>query len=434
MLLQSIGFALGGEAGSEMTASCGCMTSPDTLLRVVAAVSPEPRGAPRVLGVDDWSWRRGVTFGTILVDLKRQRVIDLLPDRTVATFVAWLRAHPGIQNICRDRGPLYAEGAKLGAPQAQQVVDRFHLIRNWGEMLERICIRHRTRLYWTEWVVPAPAPVYTPLPAIVLQARPADDARKQRVRTERLARYEAIRTLAAKGICCNEVARTLHVHWKTVQKYATAETFPEAAPYPSRPSNLALYEMYLRQRWEEGCHDGVRLHREIVAQGYPGSRHMVANLVAYWRKQDKRALQVQQQCPHEVKHPLTPHQFAHLLICPEEERTCEQTMALTQLGERHQDFAQAAHFTARFVHMVRERRDQEDLEGWMQDALQCKTPEVRKFAQKMRNDQAAILAGLTLEWSSGQVEGQVNRLKLLKRQIFGRAGFLLLRQRVLHAV
>ncbi len=194
--------------------------------------------------------------------------------------MAWLRAHPRIQIICRDRGPLYAEGAKLGAPEAQQVVDRFHLMRNWSEMLERIGIRHRTRLYWTEWVEPPPPSVYTPLPAIVLRARPENDARKQRVRAERLARYEAIRAEAAKGICFNEIARILPVHWKTVQKYATAEVFPEAAPYPSQPSILAPYEAYLRQRWEEGCHDGVRLHREIVAQGYPGSRHMVANLVA----------------------------------------------------------------------------------------------------------------------------------------------------------
>jgi transposase len=234
-LVRSIGFAAGGELGSGLAASCGCATSPDSVLRAVEAASPKPLTTPRVLGVDDWAWCRGVTYGTILVDLERRHVLDLLPDRTVATFVAWLRAHPGIQIICRDRGPLYAEGAKLGAPNAQQVVDRFHLMRNWSELLERIGIRHRTRLYWTEWVEPLPPSVYTPLPAIVLRARPENEARKQRVRAERLARYQAIRAEAAKGICFNEIARALHVHWKTVQSMRPLSYFPKRRLTPPGP-------------------------------------------------------------------------------------------------------------------------------------------------------------------------------------------------------
>ena len=144
--LRLIGFALGGEAGARTATQLGLRTSPDTLLRIVRGSSVMGTVTPRVLGVDDWSYKRGQRYGTILCDLERRRVVDLLPDRSAESLTAWLRAHPGVEVISRDRSSLYAEGARQGAPAAVQVADRWHLMKNLTEALERILQRHHTEL------------------------------------------------------------------------------------------------------------------------------------------------------------------------------------------------------------------------------------------------------------------------------------------------
>ncbi len=144
--LQTIGLMLGGNAGARLAEAQGIPVSSDTLLRLVRATDVPERSTPEVLGVDDFALRKGVKYGTILLNLERQCLVDLLPDREKATVATWLKSHPGVKMVSRDRGGAYAEAAREAAPDAIQIADRFHLSQNAGEMVVRIMRRNYDRV------------------------------------------------------------------------------------------------------------------------------------------------------------------------------------------------------------------------------------------------------------------------------------------------
>ena len=143
---EAIGSALGGEPGSRLTVRLAIATSPDTLLRRVKQLEGESAAPPRFVGIDDWAWRKGRRYGTIVVDLERGDVIDLLPDRDATTVKKWLDEHPGVELISRDRSSSYAQAAAESAPKAQQVADRWHLLKNLREAIERLFERRTDKV------------------------------------------------------------------------------------------------------------------------------------------------------------------------------------------------------------------------------------------------------------------------------------------------
>src|SRR3954447_14846043 len=145
-VLRVLAFALGGDPGARIVERLGMTASPATLLRLIRRVAVPEQPAPRVLGVDDWAFRKGHRYGTILVDLEQHRIVDVLPARSAEPVVEWLEAHPGVEVVSRDRAPAYAEAARKGAPQAVQVADRWHLIQYLVEALERWLLRFRPAL------------------------------------------------------------------------------------------------------------------------------------------------------------------------------------------------------------------------------------------------------------------------------------------------
>lgn len=422
-VLKQLGFALGGEQGTRIADVLKVACSADTILRLIRRATLTTHATPTHLGVDDWAFRRNVSYGTILVDLQDHQVVDLLPDRSAASLESWLKSHPGVQLISRDRSGEYAAAASKGAPDAVQVADRFHVQKNLSEVGERIFHRHRQAL---QQIVVArsasfSAPVSVPIP------RPEREASRQQTRSRRMQQYEAVRDLYLQGTSLSEIARRFHMGRMTVQKFAYADTYPETAAYHVKAGMLHPYEDYLRERWKQGCRNGAQLYREVVAMGYAGKRKQVARLVAHLRHQLKAGITDFSTQPQG----LTPRAAVSLLMRRPENLTEEERTALAQMRQAHSEIERVMEIVDRFLTMLRTLQG-EQLEDWMQRAQQSNIREMQNFVQKLRKDQQAVQAGLTLKWNNGVVEGHVNRLKCFKRMMYGRAKFDLLRQRVLY--
>jgi transposase len=437
--LQREAFALGGEPGARHAGADSAPVSARTLLRLIRATPLPTVGAVRVLGVDDWARRRGRTYGTILLDLEAHRVLDLLPDRTAATLATWLGQHPEVEIVCRDRAGAYAEGARRGAPQALQVADRFHVLKNLTETMERVLRRHHVALRAAARAAAcatgepaAPTPPSAP-------RRPTQAQQAQQVRRAcRLARYQEVMALHAQGCSQRQVAAALGIGRQVVRRFLRADGFPERVPSTARPSDLQRYEPYLRERWAAGCDNAFLLWRELQAQGYPGSASNVRHFLARWRAQPGRPgtkgprhVATSGPPPPPV-HPYSPRQTTWLLWKVKAALSDDERAYVDQLRRACPSLGRLQVLAHAFREVFR-THDRPALACWLEHADQSDFPELHGFAAGLRADRAAVEAGLTLPWSQGQVEGQVNRLKTLKRAMFGRAHLDLLTRRLLHA-
>ena len=420
--------------------------SHDTLLRLVRRLPNPSAPTPRVLGVDDFALRKSKTYGTILVDLEQHRPVDLLPERSAAVVEQWLRDHPGVEVIARDRGPEYIRGATAGAPDAIQVADRFHLLTNLRETLERVLERAHAALRARLQAAPPSADTAQANLAVPLRPRrrsSSDTTVRDERRNKRFARYETIRQLHQQGKSKSEIAKELDVSRWLVRRFVEAEAFPEQAPKPSRSTILTPYAALLQERWQAGERSTLRLWQALQAEGYTGSVHTVRHWVQQRRlepaphtKPEYRAkytVEPQQVVPLVAAQRRLPsvRQLAWLLLNNADDLS-EDKRQLLDLVRGETSVAAAYNLAQRFVQIVRQR-DLGSLDSWLADCSSSGVADFANFASGLQQDGAAVRAALSLSWSSGQVEGQITRLKMLKRQMYGRASFTLLRQRVLHA-
>jgi transposase len=448
--LTDFALALGGEEGSRLAAKHGMPVSPDTLLRLIRG-APEPaRPTPAVLGVDDWAIHKGLTYGTILVDLERHRPVEVLPDRSSESLAAWLRAHPGVEIIARDRGGAYAEGARDGAPAATQVADRWHLVDNLADALENVfrgkgsCLTAAAALGERatgndQAKEGAPAP---PTADAVYQGKrrhPQPERWRDRAEAaaaagvaRRREHYERARALHAKGASVAQIARTVGIARMTVSKYLR-----EGPPQRKRHSIhgkqrvLEPYEPFLLQRWGEGCRMATVLWREIRAQGFAHSVSNVQRFVAQLRRAGPPATG-RPRTALTKPHGPPPRLVASLVLRRPERRTDEQRTYLKLVAAEDPAIATAVDVAEDFLVMLR-RREGDRLEAWLAAAEASGVDDLKRFAGKLRTDLAAVQAGLTLRHSNGQTEGHVTKLKLVKCQGYGRAKIDLLRKRLLRA-
>jgi transposase len=441
--LAHIALALGGTAGARLSRGLGLAVSRNTLLRLLRRLPMPDVATPQVLGVDDWAYRKRQTYGTVLIDLERRRPLALLPDREAKTFALWLQAHPGVHVITRDRSRAYADGARQGAPTALQVADRFHLLQNLGEALDQVFNAHGKALKAVNEAL-SQAPVAQPDGTVAVPVPPpssprtAQELAHQR-QARRLALYQQIWAFHQQGWPGWAIAQQLGIGQNTVYRDLRMTTLPQRKRRADRGRSLLTpYHAYLLERWNAGHRDAVRLFRELQQRGYSGSYVTVARYTQRMRQaqgQPPRQRRPRQTVPAVVEpssRHLTARRATWLVLRRPERQNEHEAAQLAQLKAQHPEVAAAIVLAQDFAQIVRARQP-DQLDPWLAGAAESPCVPLQRFAKGLRDDYDAVNAGVTFPWSTGPVEGHINRLKMLKRQMFGRASLDLLQRRFLLA-
>lgn len=457
-------YLLGGEAGRRLLQVLGMPISGDTLIRDIRQSGEAPPATVRVVGVDDWALKKGQTYGTILVDLETQQPIELLGTRETEDVTTWFQAHPEIEVVSRDRGKEYIKAATNGAPQAEQVADRWHLLHNLREAVVSFLQQQPTCLQAAaqepvvaqnkaEVIPPAQAesslvgtavnPEPAP-PTLVANEKllPQTEQAQTAPSAQRQERFDQVRQLKQAGYSDRAIARQMKISTRTVRTYVEADQCPHYPAGRASTSKLTPWLPYLEQRWQAGCTNASQLWREIETQGFSGC----LGLVGLWASCQRKLLPAQQryrrQQPEIVQPPLlrqtrpvpwSAQRAAWLIILDEEKLDDDEQAARTRMLKADPQVVTVERLARQFIQLVKDRSAQE-LDQWLKDAASSGIKSFKSFANGLRGDLAAVRNALSLPWSNGQVEGQINRLKFIKRQMYGRAKLDLLRKRVLYRV
>src|SRR5260221_2697255 len=434
-LVQALGLVAGGQMGTRQADRTGIATSPSTLLRHLMQLPAPVTRAVRVLGIDDFAWKKRFTYGTILVDLERRKIIDVLADRESATVETWLNAHPEVDIVSRDRGKEFAKAATLGAPQPRQVVDRFHVVKNLSEVLREILGHCRAEIRQGEAPVPqlekaGEERTRPSLSAATWQQRTPAQVKKahQARQASRDDRYQQITTLRAHGLRQSEVAKRMGMSEKAVRTCLKRGAAPTNERHFRRRSVFDPYAVYVLERWQAGVHEAKQLYEEIQAQGFSGTVRIVQRFVQALRDDPEKITLA----PEASAERFSSNTATWLFIRDPKQLTAEKQAELELICQRSETARKTYVLTQQFMSMLRLRRGQE-FETWLSAVEASHIAELCRFAHSLCTDKDAVIAGLTLSYSNGPVEAQVHKLKLVKRSMFGRAKLPLLRQRLLHA-
>jgi transposase len=435
--LQAIGLALGGAAGASLCGKIGISACGSTLLNHLKKLSLPAVKVPKILGVDDFAFRRGERYGTILVDLELNQPIALLADRKAQTLTDWLIEHPGVEILSRDRSKTYKSAMDKGAPAAIQVADRFHLVQNleetlaqvfssYGNELKAVEQQQRQNSASTETVVVTPTPTMT----AELQAQKLTNYR------QRVQQQQEIKRLSEQQWSQIAIAQAVGVSVRTVQRYLAAPDLPETSALDSSPGRSLLdpYKQSLLEWWNAEIRQPKVLMVLLQQQGYKGSERTLTRYLGSVRA-------AQGLPPSRVKptpglplaidpqvSPLTKSRAAFLILKRVEHRDAEDTQLVIQIASRHPTLALAVELADEFLVLLREQRA-DAFDDWLLKAVKSSLKPFVQFAEGLFEDDAAVKASMMTTVSNGPVEGLNNRLKMLKRQMYGRAGLDLLTKR-----
>jgi transposase len=420
-VLWHLGQVAGGSPGARLSNHLRMPISRQSLLRLLRRKVEDVAHTPRVIGLDDWAKRKGQTYGTIVVDLEQHCVVELLDTRDAQSVADWLRSHPQLEVVASDRSNEYTRGIREGAPQAVQVADRWHLLKNLSDALVNTVVEWRAHTRRLSR--------YAHLTRPSLPRSSTDEARRQANYEKRLSRWLFVKQLHARGISSRRIARLTGLSRGTVLKYVRLETFPERQR-PPKPSMLDPYLDYLNQRVsEEEAVSASQLWQEIQKLGYPGSSSQVRKWLTGYRSKGTANPELQP-----VSNPIQlPSQSVcfRLLSFQPDWLADDERVLLDHLLE-NQDFALLHHLAQTFSTMIHEQQADE-LDAWLNAADHSPFPILKRFALSVRRDYQAVKAALQFPWSNGPTEGYIHKLKLLKRQMYGRANLDLLRLRLLYS-
>jgi transposase len=396
-LVGDLAVVVAGRAGAAVLQRLGVRISRCTVLRVLLGIPLPEKPFPAVLSVDDFALRRGRRYATLLIDAVTHRRVEVLPDRKADTLAAWLREHPAVQVVCRDGSAAYAEAIRTGAPQAVQVSDRWHLWANLAKAVEKTVVAHSG--CWRD--------------GPVRPDQPLDERTRER--------HRAVHALLDQGYGLLECARRLGWALNTVKRYArvaSADDLKRPARY--RETMVDPFRDHLRRRRAEEPGVAVtRLLAEIRERGYAGSTNL---LVRYLNQGRADAL----------RKPPSPRRLVSWLMTRPADLPAHHREHLEDLLAECPHLAVLGERVSQFASLLTGRRG-DDLDAWMTTADADDLPALHGFVHGLRMDLPAVVAGLTLPYSNGPIEGANTKVKFLKRQMYGRAGFALLRQRILLA-
>lgn len=410
--LGQIGREHGGASGANSAALSGIRVTPRAILRFMHTLALAPVSAPRIIGLDDWAWKRGQRYGALVVDLERSKPIALLADRSHPTVAQWLRDHPTIQIVARDRSKEFAAAITEALPKALHVADRWHLVKNLTEHLDKV-VSARWRQLTKAGDEAESASERASLPALPPRQSPGE------------ARYQHMLALHQAGHSTASIARRLGVVPRTIQHWLAQKHGPYTQSRKPRCSLLDGSMSYLRERWDAGERNGTVLWQELKDQGYQGSMRGVYRRLEKLREHPASL-------PPSPLDGVTPAKIIGWILARPETLSQQTQEQLDQLCQMDNQLAQARELTHGFLGLVR-HQSTENLETWLKKARTSGIRQFLSFARSIEQDKAAILAGLTLPYSTGPVEGQINRLKLIKREAYGRAGLSYLQHRFLPA-
>ena len=421
--LGQLGREQGGASGARSATLLGMQVTARAILRFMHALPLPPIIDPQVIGLDEWAWKRGQRYGAVVVDLERKKPIALLPDRSQQTVVQWLKCYPTIKIVARDRSKEFAAAITEALPHARHVADRWHLAKNLTEHLDKVVSkrwRQLTKATGEPETPPEAVPIFPP-------AEPPRQAAGS-------ARYQQMLVLAQAGLPTGTIAKRLGVGPRTVRRWLAERHGPYLGPRKPRRSPLDWSTRHLRERWEAGEHNGTVLWEELKAQGYRGSSRSVYRRLAKWRDHPRQygGSASSESVPRSPFEDVTPGKVVGWMLARPGTLSPQAEARLDQITQMDDTLAQARELTHGFLDLIR-CHSGEGLDNWRKSVHASTVRQFHTFARSLERDKSAILAGLTLPYSTGPVEGHINRLKLIKRQAYGRASLSYLQHRFLPA-
>ena len=407
-LAHHLALALGGRPGAGLATRLLLPMSRDTLLRTLRRRAGRPDGASVVIGIDDWAWRRGQRYGTLICDLERHRIVDLLPDREPATLDAWLVRHPAVAIVARDRGGGYGQAVARVRPEVLQVADRWHLLENASAAFLDAVRRLMAAIRRTTGTTVID-------PALLTRA--------ERLQHDGFLRREqanaAITRLAEGGHTIKAIVRRTGCSRKTVRQVLRGE---RSDVFRCRTNSLKPWLDQLDREWTVGCRNGAELWRRLQTRGFSGSLRVVGEWATRRRRSEEAASGGLDRTP-------SARRLAHLLTSGRTQLARAEAILVAAVEAALPSLARARELVERFQRMFRSRNG-EELDAWIEHAAESP---LASFATGVRADRDAVAAAIVEPWSNGQTEGQIAKLKAVKRQMYGRAKLDLLRARLIAA-